>query len=247
MSLMKTRLVLLVLLPLIASAAPGRPAPAGAGPQAPQGRGLATTNRVCDGTGAGAGQGRQRGPGAGDCLQRANCPLDGVGLASPTTLTAADLTAAVEEERVACDLYLAAAERWQLRVFSRIARAEAQHERALTQVAASTSVPLPPAARGVYATPAMQELYGRLLPMVHESELAALRVGALVEESDVADLRRLAATATDEGTRAVLANLERASARHLNAFVRNLARRGESYQPQVLTVGEFEALIGPRA
>jgi hypothetical protein len=80
--------------------------------------------------------------------------------------------------------------------------------------------------------------------LVNESETGALRVGALIEETDIADLRRLAAQATDGGSQAVLANLERASGNHLAAFVRNLAARGVNYLPQVLAAIDFTTLIG---
>ena len=65
----------------------------------------------------------------------------------------------------------------------------------------------------------------------------------MIEETDISDLRRLRATATDEPTRAVLANLERASGRHLRAFVRNLGAQGISYAPQVLAADDYSALI----
>lgn len=252
---MKTRFLVFLLLPVIASAAPGRfGAPGTTGGQGVASNAAGAGTQLCDGTGSGAGaglragadRGPRRGGGSGECQQQGTCPLTGVTLTTPTTLPPTELIYAVEEERVARDLYLTAAERWNLRVFDRIARAEAQHELAVTQLAASATVALPAAARGVYATPELQKLYTDSLVLVNESEVAALRVGALVEESDIADLRRLADVATDEGTRAVLTQMEQASTRHLNAFVRNLARSGESYQPQVLTAEEFAALTAPR-
>ncbi|WP_237702461.1 ferritin-like domain-containing protein [Opitutus terrae] len=254
---MKTRLLVFLLLPVIANAAPARFGAQGtAGGQGAAGNAAEPGTQLCDGTGngpgaglgmrAGTGPAQRRGGGAGLCQQQGTCPLTTITPVVPTTLPGAELIYAVEEERVARDLYLTAAERWSLRVFERIARSEAQHEAAVTQLAGSVAVTLPVAARGVYATPELQKLYTDSLVLVNESEVAALRVGALVEESDIAELRRLAGVATDDGTRAVLAHMEQASTRHLNAFVRSLARFGESYQPQVLAVEDFVALIVPR-
>lgn len=186
---------------------------------------------------------RQQAPGVAPA---AGCPASAVAALTPSTLPATSLIAAVEEERMAHDLYVAAAARWDLRVFQRIARSETQHANTLAQLAANSGVALPPAKSGLYATAELQQLYASLLPLVNESEVAALKAAALVEETDIADLREAAAIATDDATRTVLANLERASGRHLNAFVRNLAARGVAYAPQVLAGSDYAALIVAR-
>lgn len=177
-----------------------------------------------------------------DCARSADCPLNLATPATPTSLSATDLLFAIGEERVAHDLYAAASAKWSLRAFANIAGAETRHAAALTQLAASAGVVPPAAQPGVYASADLQHLYDQLITLANESETGALRAGALLEETDIADLRRLAAKATDEATRAVLANLERASAHHLAAFVRNLAVRGITYQPQVLKAEDFSAL-----
>lgn len=216
---MKAKLTLLLCLPLIAVAAP---------PYRHGGPGGAAMSR---------GKGQQ------NCPNQGVCPLQLGTLTSPTTLAASEVVAAIEEERLARDLYLAAADLWKLRVFSNIAAAESRHETALLQVAASAGIPVPARQTGVYASPDVQRLWADLLPLLTQSETGALRAAALVEESDIADLRRMRALATDEGTRAVLSNLERASRFHLQAFVRNLQARGVTYQPQVLTPDEFDAAM----
>lgn len=215
---MKNPLFLTLCFPLLAFGAPNRSGPPAAGPGVAPGAGL-------------------------NCPARVDCPLALATPAAPTTLKAADLVFAIEEERVAHDLYVAAAARWNLPVFATIAGAETRHAAALTPLAATIGV-IPPAAQaGVYATADLQRLYEQLLPLVNESASGALRAGALVEETDIADLRRMAGTATDEGSRIVLAQLERASGHHLAAFVRNLAALGVAYQPQVLAADDFAALI----
>jgi hypothetical protein len=215
---MKTKLTLLLCLPLIAVAAP------------PYRHG-------------GPGAAMSRGKGQQNCPNQGVCPMQLGTLTSPTTLSPSEVVAAIEEERLARDLYLAAADLWKLRVFSNIAAAELRHETALLQLAASAGIPVPARQTGVYASPDVQRLWADLLPLVTQSETGALRAAALVEETDIADLRRMRALATDEGTRAVLSNLERASGFHLRAFVRNLEARGVTYQPQVLTPDEFNAAM----
>jgi hypothetical protein len=194
--------------------------------------------------GASGQSGVSRGQGMQNCLRQADCPLTSVAITTPTSLPAAELISAFEEERVAYDLYTAAAERWHLRVFSNIAAAEVRHAAALTQLANSSGIPLPPVQRGVYATAEHQRLHDQLLAIVNDSAVGALKAGALVEETDIADLRRLAAIATDPATRTILSNLERASVNHLRAFVRNLRVRGITYEPRVLTPEEYRAIAG---
>jgi hypothetical protein len=218
---MKTKLSLLLVLPLFAfgaqnrNGAPVTPAPISTPPPA--------AARPADGS-------------------NAACAMDTLAAATPTSLTSADLIFAIEEERVAHDIYVVAAARWNLRVFANIAESETRHAAALTQLAATVGVQPPVAQAGVYATADLQSLYDELLVLVNGSATGALRAGALIEETDIVDLRRLAAQAADEASKAVIANLMNASVNHLGAFVRNLAAAGVTYQPQALTAEEFAAM-----
>ncbi|MDO8542119.1 MAG: DUF2202 domain-containing protein [Opitutaceae bacterium] len=187
------------------------------------------------------GQGMS-GRGPQNCPNQAECPLNLAAITSPTTLPAAEIVAAFEAERVAHDLYTAAVEKWGSRVFTHIAAAELNHAAVLARLAAASAIALPAASRGAYSTNEHQRLYDQLLAVINGSETGALRAGALVEETDIADLRRLMGMATDPGTRAVLSNLERASVNHLSAFVHNLQMRGITYEPRVLTAEEYLAL-----
>lgn len=227
---MKTFLSLLLLVPALAVSAQNR-------------------NGASNGAGAGAGVGVGAGAGvraSNPCPNSgspSDCPVAAINPAQPTSLGFADLTFAIEEERVAHDLYAAAFARWNLRVFSNIAESETRHADALIQLAATVGVQPPPAQPGAYVTDDLRSLYTQLLALVNESETAALQAGALVEETDIADLRRLALQATDEASKAVIARLSSASVNHLSAFVRNLAARGVVYAPQVLSADEFAGMM----
>lgn len=164
------------------------------------------------------------------------CGADGCRLlvaapTEPTSLSAADLTAALDEERAAGDLYRLAAARWQLAVFSHIAAAEARHARVFETLAASAGVHVVPAQPGVYQTAEARKLYAEMIPLMEGSWEGALKAAALLETTNLSDLRALAARASDEPTKRVLMQLERASTRHLRAFERNLRRLGEQGEP----------------
>lgn len=207
---MKTKLLLVLCLPLIALAAP--------------------QNRL----GVGGDQ---------SCPRGNECPQGSLTSDPPTTLPATELVAAIEEERLAHDIYIAASQRWNLRVFTNIATAETRHAAALESLAETAGITLPPAQVGIYVTPELQSMYNQLLSLVNESITGALQAGALIEETDIVDLRDMMNSATDSGTLTVLANLERASIQHLNAFVQNLEARGFKYEPKVFSSDEYAAVI----
>lgn len=148
----------------------------------------------------------------------------------------------IDEERMARELYTAFGMQWGLRPFARIPEAESRHEATLRALAARAGVTVLAATPGKFGIAEVQKRYDTLLARGRESAEAALRVGAFVEEQDIADLRTLAATTDSAEMKQVVAALERASGHHLAAFVRNLKSRGVTYTPQVLNAGEFAAL-----
>lgn len=150
----------------------------------------------------------------------------------------------VDEERMAGEIYRSFGEQWKLRPFQNIPRAEARHQAALTQLAQRAGVTIAPTtAVGRYATPEIQARYEALIARGRDSEVEALKVGALIEEQDIADLRVLVATTDNADLRAVAAALEAGSRHHLRAFVRNLKARGVAYESQVLPAEEVVEII----
>ncbi|WP_084124729.1 DUF2202 domain-containing protein [Demequina sp. NBRC 110054] len=150
----------------------------------------------------------------------------------------------VEEEKLAHDLYVALGEEWDLRVFAMISRAETQHTEAVRSVldAYDLTDPTDGMDEGEFVDADLQELYDTLLAQGLESEEDALTVGALVEETDIADLQD---RATDEESVSLLfERLESASEHHLVAFVRNLDAAGAGYEAQVLSDDELATILG---
>jgi hypothetical protein len=124
------------------------------------------------------------GPGPRPCLVP---PAD----ATPLTETEADHVLGLrQEEKLARDVYLALYERWQHPVF-RIHRAEQRHMDAMAVLITRYELDDPVAddTPGVFADPLFAELYAELTEAGSTSLLEALKVGARVEEMDIADLR----------------------------------------------------------
>ena len=156
----------------------------------------------------------------------------------------------IDEERMAGELYRALGEKQDVMPFKNIPRAEARHRQLLENLATRAGlIPAKPTTAGRYETPAIQARYDALLARGQVSLIEALKVGALVEEQDIADLRGLVATTDSPELKSVVTALERGSRHHLNAFVRNLRSRGVEYAAQVLTpaeVGELTAATSGR-
>ncbi len=164
--------------------------------------------------------------------------------ATAASADADSLARMAEEERVARDLYVELGDAWDLRVFAMIATAEQRHMDAVGALldAYGLDDPNDGATAGVYEDADLQALYDELLAQGSESETAALGVGALVEETDIADLR--AQDVDSAAIETVYDRLEAASEHHLTAFVRNLDARGEEYVATVLDPDEVADITG---
>lgn len=188
----------------------------------------------CDGTCDGDGDGYR---GRGGMMSR---PGDGTAALDLVDGDLSDedaeaLAFMVEEEKLAHDLYVAFGDEWDLRVFDMIASAEAHHQEAVASLLDAYGLDDPTEGNdvGEFDDDGLQDLYDTLLAQGLGSEVEALTVGALVEETDIADLRE---RATDEESIDLLfSRLETASANHLDAFVVNLDRLDVAYEPEVLT------------
>ena len=150
-----------------------------------------------------------------------------------------------EEEKLARDVYLTFAERWEQPVFSNIARSEQRHMDAVARLLAAHGLvdPVTDDARGVFSAPAFQALYGELVAQGSATVGDALAVGAAIEELDLADLDLALATAPPADVVRVFENLSRGSRNHLRAFAGQLEAIGRPYAPTSLSAEEVEAIV----
>lgn len=153
-----------------------------------------------------------------------------------------------DRQRLARDLYDYFARKYVDSTF-RIARdTRGQHlallARVLRQRDALPAVPAFPA--GEFDDPALQAEFDRLRELGDESLLGAARVGALLEERDIAFVRARAAETSAADVTAAYARLERTGRRHLWTFVTRLRTQGEDYQPEHMKGTDFQALVESR-
>ncbi len=202
----------------------------------------ATTQRTrlqdgtCDGTAPGLGAGAQYrgsgGQGAGAGMQNRGSAA-GVGAGAGTTaylstlasgtLTEAqktELAAMAEEEKLAHDLYVAFADAFGTRSFTRIAAAETRHLTEVRVVLERYGIddPTDGLAAGTFASTSTQSLYDGLLASGSPSVEAAYTSARTVESADIADLKSAMSSLDAPDVSAVYTHLLAGSEQHLAAF-----------------------------
>ncbi len=187
-----------------------------------------------NGKGKGKGNGRggqgqaERGQGNGSQGNRGQGHADGAGseatgeLGSLTEEQQAQMIFMAEEEKMAGDLYEVFYDMYGVRVFTNIAASEDRHTDAVRNLldAYGLADPTVGMAVGEFTLPEVQSLYDDLFAQGSESLEAALEVGVLVEETDIADLQEAVDGLDAPRAVAVYENLLAGSENHLRAFSR---------------------------
>ena len=169
--------------------------------------------------------------------------LDALPEANLTAEERAGLIWMREEEKLAHDVYTALYDKWNTPIFTNIAAAEQTHTDAVKTLLDRYAIADPSAgtAAGTFTNPDIQALYTSLVAKASTSLVAALTVGATIEDLDIADLQARATTTPDIAL--VYANLEKGSRNHLRAFVKQLTRNGASYTPTHITQAAYDAIV----
>lgn len=152
-----------------------------------------------------------------------------------------------EEEKLARDVYLTLGEKYDLPVFTNIPRSEQRHMDQLGQLLERYGLedPVAGAERGQFASQDMQKLYDDLVVQGSQSQVAALRVGATIEDLDIHDLETaLAGDIDNQDIAQVYRNLAKGSRNHMRAFVSQLDAREETYEAQYIAQADLETITG---
>jgi hypothetical protein len=189
------------------------------------------------------GNGRGMGAGRGGMLrvdpaQAGDVTVDG-------QLSDADATGVKylrEEEKLARDVYLTLGDIWGAPIFAKIAQAESRHMAAVGQLIDNYGLddPVGENGRGVFEDPVLANLYDQLVAAGSKSLQDAYKVGAMIEELDIHDLR--AASAENADVERVYEVLERGSRNHLRAFDARIEAGGNEYTATYLSQAEYDAI-----
>jgi hypothetical protein len=150
-----------------------------------------------------------------------------------------------EEEKLARDVYLHFDAVWGTQTFANIAGAERRHMDAILGLLAANGVADPVAGlgQGEFANPELQALFDDLVRQGEVSEVAALSVGAFIEEYDIADLIAHVEGAESQTLIETYDRLHAGSEKHLNAFVGALEQRGVTYVPVILDQATYDGIL----
>jgi hypothetical protein len=156
-----------------------------------------------------------------------------------------------EEEKLARDVYETLAGLWNLAIFDNIARSEQRHMDAVGALIDKYSDilddPVQDDTTGVFSDPlnvGFSGLYNEWTQTGGGSTVAALRVGAEIEDLDIGDLIEALGSVDNNDIQVVFKNLLQGSANHYAAFTRLLEASGETYTPEHFSMEDLEALIG---
>ena len=158
----------------------------------------------------------------------------------------ADLLYMREEEKLARDTYLTLYEVWNLTVFSNIASSEQKHMDALLKLLKKYNLPDPAAntAIGEFTNSTLQNLYNTLIAMGKQSSLNALKVGGIIEETDMRDINAAIARSQKEDIDLVYESLVCGSRNHLRSYAENIVTAtGVSYVAQVISQAEVDQIL----
>jgi hypothetical protein len=159
-----------------------------------------------------------------------------------------------EEEKLARDVYLTLGETWGTPIFDNIAESEARHMAAVKTLIDKYDVvdPVGDNQVGEFSEPVLQQLHDDLvsdrenidlgylgLDLVIDggavSELAALTVGAFIEEYDILDIQHALEDVNHSDIQNVYENLLRGSCNHLRSFVSQIEAIDGTYEPVLMT------------
>ncbi len=149
-----------------------------------------------------------------------------------------------EEEKLAHDVYVTLFNTWGASIFANIAQSETEHTEAVLGRIEAYGLDDPAAGKpvGVFEDTYLQALYNRLIEMGGASLVEALEVGALIEETDITDIRAKMAQTGEADILTVYRNLLCGSYSHLQAFNRQLLANGVNYQAQVISQQQWDAI-----
>jgi len=151
----------------------------------------------------------------------------------------------IEEEKLARDVYITLYQKWGLKNFNNISSSEQNHIDAIKSLINkySLSNPIEGKATGEFVNQELQKLYDRLIEDGNKSAIDALKVGALIEEVDIVDLKKHLDETDKEDIKLVYSNLTKGSKNHLRSFTSVLVKYGVIYAPQYLTEEEYNQII----
>ncbi len=168
----------------------------------------------------------------------------------PTEPLSEDETAGLlylrEEEKLARDVYVYLYDLYPLPIFKNIPKSEQRHMDAIKVLLDKYKLEDPVAedVPGTFKNQDLQTLYNQLIEAGKVSRVEALKVGALIEETDILDLQEQIDDKIDnKDITQVYTSLLNGSYNHLKAFTRVLKVNGVVYEPVLMEKEDFDSIV----
>ncbi|UYP00870.1 DUF2202 domain-containing protein [Oceanotoga sp. DSM 15011] len=149
-----------------------------------------------------------------------------------------------EEEKLARDVYDYFANLYNSKIFYNISNSEQKHTDSVKNIIEKYNLEDPFInSAGVFENKELQSIYNDLIEKGSNSYIDALKIGAMIEELDIKDIRDSLNYIDNEDIIFVFNNLEKGSINHLNSFMKNIEKLNSQYSPIYLSEDEFYKLI----
>ena len=149
-----------------------------------------------------------------------------------------------EEEKLARDVYIQLYKTHKHIVFNNISKAENVHMSAILLLINGYGLEDPALpGEGEFSNPLFSDLYKQLTVQGESKLIAALKVGAFIEEYDIADLRILIDETNNADIKRVYGNLLRGSEFHIRAFTYALKQQDAIYEPTIISEEEYQEIL----
>ncbi|MCF6359675.1 MAG: DUF2202 domain-containing protein [Cyclobacteriaceae bacterium] len=149
-----------------------------------------------------------------------------------------------EEEKLARDVYISLFEMYDNQVFNNISNSEQRHMDEVLKLLNTYKIDDPSFTEiGKFSNSVLQQLYDDLMLQGKDSEIAALIVGATIEDVDIRDLELFISKTDNEDISRVYNLLYCGSRNHLRAFISRLNELDVTYTPQFISQEKFGSIV----
>ncbi len=149
----------------------------------------------------------------------------------------------LEEEKLARDTYKFLNAYWGLVQFENIMQSEQSHMNAVETLVKAYHIDYEILEEGQFSNEDLQAWYDKFVTDGIVDEVAALTVGATIEDLDIVDLEEHIQATSNSDIAEVFASLQCGSRNHLRSFVQSLENSGATYAPQFLTQEAFDIIL----
>lgn len=200
----------------------------------------------CGGEDQGTGLSQVGEDGATSLTQQLNETVNSLPLEALSADEEASLRFMREEEKLARDVYTTLYNTHGQSIFNNIAKSEQTHTDAVKNLLDKYNVadPVTTDVIGQFENADLQDIYNTKIDTGKASLIEALKLGALIEEIDIKDIKDAQDAYIDnQDINLVYDNLRKGSRNHLRSFVKTLENQGVTYVPSVISQADYDAII----